>query len=57
MGRIYEVSLSDGLRGHDIHTKFHKNRFRYSKVVRGDTQRHKTRLKYSSNIKVIVSTI
>jgi hypothetical protein len=33
LGRIYELHHSDGLRGHDIHTKFHKDQFRCSKVV------------------------
>jgi hypothetical protein len=28
MGRIYEVSCWNGLRWHDIHTKFHDDQFR-----------------------------
>jgi hypothetical protein len=35
MGGIYEVCRSDGLRCHDIHTKFHKEWFRNSKVDAG----------------------
>jgi hypothetical protein len=34
MGRIYEVLCWDGLRWHDIDTKFHKDWFRHSKVDR-----------------------
>jgi hypothetical protein len=34
MGRIYEVYCCDGLRRHDIHTKFHKAWLRHSKVKR-----------------------
>jgi hypothetical protein len=48
MAGIYELHLWDGLRWHDIHTKFHKNWFRHSNVDRGDThtqtQRHKANL-------------
>jgi hypothetical protein len=29
--------ITDGLGCHDIHAKFHKDWFRHSKVVRGDT--------------------
>jgi hypothetical protein len=36
MGGIYEVCHWDGLRCHDIHTKFHKDWFRHSKFT--DTQ-------------------
>jgi hypothetical protein len=41
MGGIYEVRLWDGLRYHDIHTKFHKDWLRHSEVGGGgflDTQ-------------------
>jgi hypothetical protein len=38
MASIYEVRLSDGLRCHDVHTKFHKDWFRHSKVNVRDTQ-------------------
>jgi hypothetical protein len=34
MGEIYEVSCLDGLNCNDIHTKFHKDWFRHSKVDR-----------------------
>jgi hypothetical protein len=37
-GGIYEVRRWDGLRCHGIHTKFHKDWFRHSKVNRGDSQ-------------------
>jgi hypothetical protein len=37
-GEIYEVCRWDGLRCHDIHTKFHKDWFRHSKIDRADTQ-------------------
>jgi hypothetical protein len=36
MGGIYEVHHGDGLRGHDIHTKFDKDWFKHSKVNRGE---------------------
>jgi hypothetical protein len=52
MRGIYEVSRWDGPRCHDIHTKFHKDWFRHSKVFSGwftDTQTtwwsHKPKLK------------
>jgi hypothetical protein len=32
MGGIYKVRRSDGLRCHDVHTKFHEDWFRYSEV-------------------------
>jgi hypothetical protein len=35
MGGIYEVRRLDGLRCHDIHTKFDKDWFRHSKVNMG----------------------
>jgi hypothetical protein len=35
MGEIYEVRRWDGLRCHDIHTKFHKDWFSHSKVDMG----------------------
>jgi hypothetical protein len=35
MGGNYESCHLDGLRGHDIHTKFHIGWFRHSKVVSG----------------------
>jgi hypothetical protein len=41
MGDIYEVRRSDGLRCHDIHTKFYQDWFSHSKVDKGgftDTQ-------------------
>jgi hypothetical protein len=38
MGGIYDVRRWDELRCRDIHTKFHKDLFRHSKVDRGDTQ-------------------
>jgi hypothetical protein len=41
MGGICEVCSWDGLRCHDVHTKFHKDWFRHSKVIRGDSQTHK----------------
>jgi hypothetical protein len=37
MGGIYEVRRWDGLRCHDIHTKFHKDWLSHSKVHRADT--------------------
>jgi hypothetical protein len=37
MREIYELHHRDGVRCHDIHTKFHKDFFRHSKVDRGDT--------------------
>jgi hypothetical protein len=44
MGGIYEARRSDGLRFHDIHTKFHKDRFGIQNLIEGekwytDTQR------------------
>jgi hypothetical protein len=49
MGGIYEASGWDGLRCHDIHTKFHKAWFRHSKVKgeRGDSPFLELRLKRS----------
>jgi hypothetical protein len=41
MGGIYEVRLSDGFTCQDIHTMFHDDRFRHSKVDKGDTQTHR----------------
>jgi hypothetical protein len=41
IGRIYEVRRRDGLRCHDIHTKFHKDSFSNSKVNRGDIEAHR----------------
>jgi hypothetical protein len=38
MGGIYEISHWDGLRCHDVRTKFHKDCFRHSEVDRRDTQ-------------------
>jgi hypothetical protein len=35
VGGIYKVHHWDGFRRHDIHTEFHKDQFRHSKVVRG----------------------
>jgi hypothetical protein len=40
MGRIYEIQGANWLRCHDIHTKFHSDWFRHSKVNRGDAQTH-----------------
>jgi hypothetical protein len=40
MRGICEVHHSDGLRWHDLHIKFHKDRFRRSEVVTGETHRH-----------------
>jgi hypothetical protein len=42
MGRIYAVCRWDGLRWHDILTRFHKDRFRRSKVVREGDARAQT---------------
>jgi hypothetical protein len=36
MGGIYEVYHWDGLRCHDIQTKFHKDWFRHSRIDNGD---------------------
>jgi hypothetical protein len=41
MGRIYELCLWDGLRCHDMHTKFHKDWLKNSKVDKRDTQTHR----------------
>jgi hypothetical protein len=41
MGEIYEVRYWDGLRCHDIHTKFHTEWLRQSKVDRGNLQTHR----------------
>jgi hypothetical protein len=38
MGGIYELRHCDGLRCHDINAKFHKDWFRHSEVVSGDTR-------------------
>jgi hypothetical protein len=35
IGGIYEVHHSDGLGCHDIHTEFHKDWFRHSKIDKG----------------------
>jgi hypothetical protein len=43
MGGIYEVRRWDGLRCHFIHTRFHKDWFRYSIADRGETQTHRHR--------------
>jgi predicted phosphatase len=41
MGGIYEVRRWDGLKCHDIHTEFRKDKFRHSKVDRrGFTDTH-----------------
>jgi hypothetical protein len=34
MGVIYEVSYWDGLKWHDIHTKFHKDWFKHSSNIK-----------------------
>jgi hypothetical protein len=39
VGGIYEVRRWDGLRCHDMHTKFHKNCLRHSKVIAEVTQK------------------
>jgi hypothetical protein len=36
IGGIYEVRRWDGLRCHDLYTKFHKDSFSHSKVDKGD---------------------
>jgi hypothetical protein len=41
MGGIYKVLRWDGLRCHDIHTKFHKDWFGHSEINKGDTQTHR----------------
>jgi hypothetical protein len=41
MGGIYEVRRWDILRCSNIHTKFHENCFRHSKVNRGNSQIHR----------------
>jgi hypothetical protein len=41
MGRIYEVHCCDGLRYHDIYTKFREDWFSHSKVDVGDSQTHR----------------
>jgi hypothetical protein len=40
MGGIYKVRRCDSLRWQDIHIKFHEDRFRRLKVVRGHTHTH-----------------
>jgi hypothetical protein len=37
MGEIYEARRWDGLRWHDIHTKFHDDLFRNSSNIKGIT--------------------
>jgi hypothetical protein len=37
---IYDVRHWEGLRCRDMHTNFHKDWFRHSKVNRGGTHRH-----------------
>jgi hypothetical protein len=41
MGGIYEVRHCDELRCHDVHTRFYEDWFRYSNLIRGDTQTHR----------------
>jgi hypothetical protein len=41
---IYEVRRSDGLRCHDINTKFHKDWFSHLKVNREDNRQHKNHI-------------
>jgi hypothetical protein len=43
MGGIYEVGRLDGLRWHDIHTKFYKDWFNHSEVGKGNTQTYRQR--------------
>jgi hypothetical protein len=40
MAAIYELCHPDGVRWHDIYSKFHKDWFWYAKVKRGNTQTH-----------------
>lgn len=40
MGEIYEVCRLDGLRRHDIRTKFHTDWFSHSEVNIGNSQTH-----------------
>jgi hypothetical protein len=51
MGGIYELSYSDGLRCHDIHTKFYKDWFKHLKVNSGDSQ---TQRQYGDSISLIL---
>jgi hypothetical protein len=46
---VYEVRRSDGLRCHDVHTRFHKDWFRHSKVI----HRHAGRRQHEILIVVI----
>jgi hypothetical protein len=41
IGSIYEVRRLDGLKFQNIYIKFHKDRFRHSKVDEGDSQTHR----------------
>jgi hypothetical protein len=41
MGGIYEVCRWNRLRCHDMHTEFHKDWYRHSKVNWGDSQTHR----------------
>jgi hypothetical protein len=41
VGGIYEVHRWDGLRCHDIHTKFHKDWFRHPNLIVGDSQTYR----------------
>jgi hypothetical protein len=41
MGWMYEVCRWNGLRCHDMHTKFRKDWLSQSKIVMGDTQTHR----------------
>jgi hypothetical protein len=44
LGGIYEVRRLDGLRCHDIHTKFHKDWFSHSKVITWGIHKHTDRM-------------
>jgi hypothetical protein len=44
MGRMYELRRWNWPRRYDIHTKFHKEWFKYSKFVREDAHRQQSDL-------------
>jgi hypothetical protein len=54
MGGIYEASLCDGLRFHDIHTKFHNDRFRNLKVDKGEFTESQTHRQHGDIISLLV---
>jgi hypothetical protein len=41
MGAIYELRRFNDYGWHDVRADFNENRFRYSKVVKGDTHTHR----------------